>query len=282
MHMWSTCAPAMHACARLRAAVGGFAPRRSCASRGRERGAAAQVAALVAAGPEPAARAPAELSGGADPLRLRLAAELDAGGSALRLRCELTNRLTAEVRGVGLRRAPRPRLCPALLLCPCRAATPGALRCALRARPSAGRAAPARRAVLARRECPPPSRAPSRRRPDGRRRRGARLALGGPLVADVRLPPAHRFPPLPAGETAAWDVSFRVAAFGALRVQPLLTLPAQSAVLPGAPRARLRAARRRPRRAARAARRPRAARAGPPAPLLLARGVRGPSAEPRR
>jgi len=63
----------------------------------------------------------------------------------------------------------------------------------------------------------------------------------------VRLPPAHRFPPLPAGETAAWDVSFRVAAFGALRVQPLLTLPAQSAVLPGAPRARLRAARRRPR-----------------------------------
>ncbi len=89
-----------------------LASHRSCASRGRERGAAAQVAALVAAGPEPAPRAPAELSGGADPLRLRLAAQLDAGGSALRLRCELTNRLTAEVRGVGLRRAPRPRPAP--------------------------------------------------------------------------------------------------------------------------------------------------------------------------
>ena len=89
-----------------------LASHRSCTSRGRERGAAAQVAALVAAGPEPAPRAPAELSGGADPLRLRLAAQLDAGGSALRLRCELTNRLTAEVRGVGLRRAPCPRPAP--------------------------------------------------------------------------------------------------------------------------------------------------------------------------
>lgn len=61
----------------------------------------------------------------------------------------------------------------------------------------------------------------------------ARLALGGPLVPDVRLPPMHHLAPLPAGESVTWDVSFRVAAFGRLRIQPLLTLPAKSAVLPG-------------------------------------------------
>lgn len=61
-----------------------------------------------------------------------------------------------------------------------------------------------------------------------------RLALGGPLVPDVRLPPVHRAPPLPAGESTAWEVSLRVTAFGRLRVQPLLTLPARSATLPGA------------------------------------------------
>lgn len=65
-----------------------------------------------------------------------------------------------------------------------------------------------------------------------------RLALGGPLMPDVRLPPVHRVSPLPAGESAAWEVSLRVTAFGRLRVQPLLTLPARSATLPGAPSTR--------------------------------------------
>ncbi|KAK9845774.1 hypothetical protein WJX81_002133 [Elliptochloris bilobata] len=123
---------------------------------------AAQVAALVSAGPEAAVAAAVELTGSADPLRLSVTPLLDAGTSALRLRCELHNRLTAEARGVGVR-----------------------------------------------------------------------LALGGPLVAHVQLPPVHRAAPLPVGESAVWDVSFRVTAFGRLRVQPLLTLPARSAVLPG-------------------------------------------------
>lgn len=63
----------------------------------------------MSAGPDAEAAAGAELTGSADPLRLRVCAELDAGASALRLRCEVHNRLTAEARGVGLRCAERCR-----------------------------------------------------------------------------------------------------------------------------------------------------------------------------
>ena len=57
--------------------------------------------------------------------------------------------------------------------------------------------------------------------------------MSGPVVADSRQPPLYRMAALPAGDTIEWSLRFRLTGFGPITVQPLLTLPAKSLVLPG-------------------------------------------------
>lgn len=62
-----------------------------------------------------------------------------------------------------------------------------------------------------------------------------RVAVSGPIAPDFRQPPLYKMAALPAGETIEWRLRFRLSGFGTLSVQPLLTLPAKSLVLPGGP-----------------------------------------------
>lgn len=64
---------------------------------------------------------------------------------------------------------------------------------------------------------------------------GCRIAVSGPVVPDSRQPPLYKVAALPAGETLEWRLRLRLSGFGAIAIQPLLTLPARSLVLPGAP-----------------------------------------------
>ena len=60
-----------------------------------------------------------------------------------------------------------------------------------------------------------------------------RMAVSGPVVPDSRQPPLYKVAALPGGETLEWRLRFRLTGFGPITVQPLLTLPARSMVLPG-------------------------------------------------